>query len=36
MTKMSPILMTIIPSDFVFFVTNFGENFGDLIKLVSF
>ena len=29
MTKISPILVTIIASDFVFFVTNFGENFSD-------
>ena len=35
-TKMSPILVTIIPANFkFFFVTNFGENFGELKKLVS-
>ena len=33
---MSPILVTIIPANFkFFFVTNFGENFGELKKLVS-
>ena len=33
---MSPILVTIIPANFNFFVTNFGENVGDLKKLVIF
>ena len=37
MTKISPILVTIIPSDSgFFFVTNFSENSSDLKKLVSF
>ena len=33
--EMSPILVTIIPSNFGVFVTDFGETFGYLMKLVS-